>query len=162
MTSRTAGHQPRGQPGRAHAHLGTGGEWKGRATSWVSTNRRKAFPGPPGDDGLGYDFRIGSGLRPYMYEVEATQGDGGRFELGEGEVRAAQQHAGNDRWRLLMVTHALAPAGWTSTCSPTRTEEADAAASGRKAARCASRTGFEPVPALSPAVPMAYTSSNRA
>ncbi|MFD9327832.1 sacsin N-terminal ATP-binding-like domain-containing protein [Streptomyces sp. NPDC060065] len=79
------------------------------ATSWVSTNRRKAFPGPPGDDGLGYDFRIGSGRRPYMYEVKATQSDGGRFELGESEVRAAQQHAGNDRWRLLMVTNALTP-----------------------------------------------------
>ncbi|GCB53477.1 sacsin N-terminal ATP-binding-like domain-containing protein [Streptomyces sp. NL15-2K] len=78
-------------------------------TSWVSANRRKAFPGPSGDDGLGYDFRIGSGRRPYMFEVKATQGDGGRFELGESEVRAAQQHAGNDRWRLLMVTHALAP-----------------------------------------------------
>ncbi|MFG3545901.1 sacsin N-terminal ATP-binding-like domain-containing protein [Streptomyces sp. NPDC047725] len=78
-------------------------------TSWVSTNRRKAFPGPPGDNGLGYDFRIGSGRRPYMFEVKATQGDGGRFELGESEVRAAQQHAGNDRWRLLMVTHALTP-----------------------------------------------------
>ncbi|MFB6556933.1 hypothetical protein, partial [Streptomyces sp. NPDC056405] len=39
----------------------------------------------------------------------ATQGDGGRFELGESEVRAAEQHAGNDRWRLLMVTHALTP-----------------------------------------------------
>ncbi|AJC59468.1 DUF3883 domain-containing protein [Streptomyces sp. 769] len=78
-------------------------------TSWVSTNRRKAFPGPSGDDGLGFDFRVGSGRRPYMFEVKATQGDGGRFELGESEVRAAQQHAGNDRWRLLVVTHALTP-----------------------------------------------------
>ncbi|MFI0220291.1 sacsin N-terminal ATP-binding-like domain-containing protein [Streptomyces lydicus] len=78
-------------------------------TGWVSTNRRKAFPGPPGDDGLGYDFRIGSGQRPYMFEVKATQGGGGRFELGESEVRAAQQQAGNDRWRLLLVTHALTP-----------------------------------------------------
>lgn len=33
-------------------------------TSWVSTNRRKAFPGSSGDDGFGYDFRIGSGRRP--------------------------------------------------------------------------------------------------
>ncbi|MFE9023951.1 hypothetical protein ACFYNL_36060 [Streptomyces sp. NPDC007808] len=44
-----------------------------------------------------------------MYEVKATQGGSGRFELGESEVRAAQQHAGNDRWRLLMVTNALTP-----------------------------------------------------
>ncbi|MFE0904934.1 sacsin N-terminal ATP-binding-like domain-containing protein [Streptomyces rochei] len=78
-------------------------------TSWVSGNRRKAFPGPSGDDSLGFDFRVGSGSRPYLYEVKATVGEGGRFELGESEVRAARQHAGNDRWRLLVVTHALTP-----------------------------------------------------
>ncbi|WP_405884330.1 hypothetical protein OG747_40595 [Streptomyces sp. NBC_01384] len=78
-------------------------------TGWVSGNRRKAFPGPSGDDGLGFDFRVGSGSRPYLYEVKATGGEGGRFELGESEVRAARQHAGNDRWRLLVVTHALTP-----------------------------------------------------
>ncbi|MFF1420018.1 protein NO VEIN domain-containing protein [Streptomyces sp. NPDC058280] len=78
-------------------------------TGWVSGNRRKAFPGPSGDDGLGFDFRVGSGSRPYLYEVKATGGEGGRFELGESEVHAARQHAGNDRWRLLVVTHALTP-----------------------------------------------------
>ncbi|MCW5253447.1 sacsin N-terminal ATP-binding-like domain-containing protein [Streptomyces sp. SHP 1-2] len=78
-------------------------------TCWVSGNRRKAFPGPSGDDGLGFDFQVGSGSRPYLYEVKATGGEGGRFELGESEVRAARQHAGNDRWRLLVVTHALTP-----------------------------------------------------
>ncbi|WP_370266049.1 protein NO VEIN domain-containing protein [Streptomyces sp. V4I8] len=76
-------------------------------TCWVSGNRRKAFPGPSGDDGLGFDFRVGSGSQPYLYEVKATAGEGGRFDLGESEVRAARQHAGNDRWRLLVVTHAL-------------------------------------------------------
>ncbi|MEV4037860.1 sacsin N-terminal ATP-binding-like domain-containing protein [Streptomyces umbrinus] len=79
------------------------------ATGWVSGNRRKAFPGPSGDDGLGFDFRVGSGSRPFLYEVKATGGEGGRFELGESEVRAARQHAGNDRWRLLVVTYALTP-----------------------------------------------------
>jgi hypothetical protein len=78
-------------------------------TCWVSTNRRKAFPGTSGHDGLGFDFQVGSGREPYMFEVKATQGDGGRFELGESEVCAAQQHAGNNRWRLLVVTHALTP-----------------------------------------------------
>ncbi|MFE6974771.1 sacsin N-terminal ATP-binding-like domain-containing protein [Streptomyces sp. NPDC057682] len=78
-------------------------------TGWVSGNRRKAFPGPSGDDSLGFDFRVGSGSRPFLYEVKATGGEGGRFELGESEVRAARQHAGNDRWRLLVVTYALTP-----------------------------------------------------
>ncbi|MFB7763453.1 sacsin N-terminal ATP-binding-like domain-containing protein [Streptomyces xiamenensis] len=78
-------------------------------TCWVSGNRRKAFPGTSGDDGLGFDFRVGSGSRPFLYEVKATGGEGGRFDLGESEVRAARQHAGNERWRLLVVSHALAP-----------------------------------------------------
>ena len=78
-------------------------------TSWISTNRRQAFPGSPGDDSLGFDFRVGSGKRPLMFEVKATQGEGGRIELGESEVRAAQQYAGNDRWRLLVVTQVHNP-----------------------------------------------------
>ncbi|MFY0511884.1 protein NO VEIN domain-containing protein [Streptomyces anulatus] len=78
-------------------------------TGWVSGNRRKTFPGPSGDDSLGFDFRVGSGNQPYLYEVKATGGEGGRFELGGSEVRAARQHAGNDRWRLLVVTNALTP-----------------------------------------------------
>ncbi|WP_393077147.1 hypothetical protein [Streptomyces sp. LN704] len=46
---------------------------------------------------------------PHERRLKATGGEGGRFELGESEVRAARQHAGNDRWRLLVVTHALTP-----------------------------------------------------
>lgn len=41
--------------------------------------------------------------------MTATGGEGSRFEPGESEVRAARQHAGNDRWRLLVFTHALIP-----------------------------------------------------
>lgn len=75
-------------------------------TSWVSGYRGHVFPGV-GDDSLGYDFRIGSGKNPLMYEVKATQGAGGQIELGETEVRAAQKYAGNDRWRILVVTSVL-------------------------------------------------------
>ena len=78
-------------------------------SSWVSTNRQKIFPGPPGDDGLGFDFRIGSGQEPFMFEVKATQGDGGQFELGESEIRTAQTAARNERWRLLIITWVLNP-----------------------------------------------------
>ncbi|WP_106399955.1 sacsin N-terminal ATP-binding-like domain-containing protein [Actinocorallia populi] len=76
---------------------------------WVSVNRRKVFPGMPGDDSLGYDFEVIGGARSIMFEVKATQGSGGRFELGESEVRAAQRSAGSDRWRLLVVTDVLDP-----------------------------------------------------
>ncbi|MFJ7275392.1 sacsin N-terminal ATP-binding-like domain-containing protein [Kitasatospora sp. NPDC098663] len=124
--SRT-GNRPGGTRGRADSGLsqaqrtaiGYAGEWYAYhwlcrqypgtdESSWVSTNRRGAFPGSPGDDGLGFDFRIGSGKHPLMFEVKATQGQGGQIELGESEVRAAQQHAGHDdRWRLLVITSVL-------------------------------------------------------
>ncbi|MFE3073582.1 sacsin N-terminal ATP-binding-like domain-containing protein [Streptomyces sp. NPDC059247] len=76
---------------------------------WVSTNRRKAFPGLCGDNSLGFDFSVGSGKQPRLFEVKATQGEGGRIDLGETEVRAAQRYAGSDRWRLLIVTHVNDP-----------------------------------------------------
>ncbi|MFH9351130.1 sacsin N-terminal ATP-binding-like domain-containing protein [Kitasatospora sp. NPDC017646] len=121
-----ARHRPGGGRGRADSGLsqaqrtaiGYAGEWYAYQwlcrqypgtdeSSWVSTNRRGAFPGTPGDDGLGFDFRVGSGKQPLMFEVKATQGQGGQIELGESEVRAAQQHASHDRWRLLVITSVL-------------------------------------------------------
>lgn len=78
-------------------------------SSWVSTNRQHVFPSPLGDDGLGFDFRVGSGKQPLMFEVKATQGNGGQIELGESEVRAAQRFAGSDRWRILAITFTLDP-----------------------------------------------------
>ncbi|MEV0230923.1 DUF3883 domain-containing protein [Nonomuraea sp. NPDC050786] len=77
--------------------------------SWVSTNRRKAFPGSSGDDSLGYDFKIGTDKRALMFEVKATQEGGGQIELGESEMRAAQRFAGSNRWSLLVVTWVLTP-----------------------------------------------------
>ncbi|WP_344945828.1 sacsin N-terminal ATP-binding-like domain-containing protein [Sphaerisporangium flaviroseum] len=77
--------------------------------SWISTNRRKAFPGPPGDDSLGYDFKVGTGNNARMFEVKATQADGGQIELGETEARAAQRYAGSNRWSILAVTWVLTP-----------------------------------------------------
>ncbi|MFJ8589354.1 sacsin N-terminal ATP-binding-like domain-containing protein [Streptomyces sp. NPDC093595] len=123
-----AARRPGGRPGGTDSGLspaqrvaiGYAGEWYAYhwlcrhfagtdETSWVSTNRRGAFPGAGGDDGLGYDFRVGSGKQPLMFEVKATQGPGGQIELGESEVRAAQRYAGSDRWRLLVVTAVLEP-----------------------------------------------------
>lgn len=76
-------------------------------SSWVSGNRTHMFPGSAGDDSLGYDFEVGSGASPRLYEVKATQGPGGQVELGETEVRAAQRYGGGDRWRILVVTSVL-------------------------------------------------------
>ncbi|MGW6891050.1 sacsin N-terminal ATP-binding-like domain-containing protein [Streptomyces chartreusis] len=132
MAPRTSGpsSNPRGGAGRGEGRvlstaqreaIGYAGEWlayqwlcrhypAANETSWVSTNRRKFFPGLPGDDGLGYDFRVSSGRHPLLFEVKASQGEGGQIELGETEVRAAQRHAGSNRWRILVVTSALEPA----------------------------------------------------
>ncbi|MFE9570408.1 hypothetical protein ACFYMW_18145 [Streptomyces sp. NPDC006692] len=115
---RTQGRADRGLSQAQRTAIGYAGEWYAYhwlcrqypgtdESSWVSTNRRGAFPGTPGDDGLGFDFRVGSGKQPLMFEIKATQGQGGQIELGESEVRAAQQHASHDRWRLLVITSVL-------------------------------------------------------
>jgi hypothetical protein len=43
----------------------------------------------------------------HYYEVKSTLGDGGQVELGETQVRAAQENARNANWRLLVVTNVL-------------------------------------------------------
>ncbi|WP_104091794.1 DUF3883 domain-containing protein [Arthrobacter sp. GMC3] len=74
---------------------------------WVSSNRNFVLGGSRGDDGLGYDFIVPRKDKPVMYEVKATQGEAGMIELGETEVRCAQEHARGDLWRLLIVEEAL-------------------------------------------------------
>jgi Protein NO VEIN, C-terminal len=74
--------------------------------SWVSSYRRHVFAGVPGDDDLGYDFRVVM-ARDLFFEVKATVGEFGEFELGESQVREAQHHARGDRWRLLVISHVL-------------------------------------------------------
>lgn len=78
--------------------------------SWRSTNRRFAFPDDLGDDSLGYDFAIprkrGGDL---FFEVKATGGGAGHqtIEFSHGEVGFAEEHAGNDCYRILFVHDAL-------------------------------------------------------
>ena len=76
-------------------------------TCWKSGNVRFAFDGVTGDDGLGFDFEVPRRGGSVMYEVKATTGDAGVIELGETEVRCAQEHSRNDRWRLLIVENVL-------------------------------------------------------
>jgi hypothetical protein len=74
---------------------------------WKSRNRAEAFTGDTGHDDLGYDFAVPFKGGTVMYEVKATTGDGGEFQLGESEVRAAQENLRNNNWRVLVVTNAL-------------------------------------------------------
>jgi hypothetical protein len=100
--------------------IGFAGEWfayrwlrrhypEANESSWVSENRRHVFGGDPGDDGLGFDFRIERATAPIMFEVKANQGEPGVFELTEAEIREAQRNARNGRWRLLVVSYVLHP-----------------------------------------------------
>jgi len=77
---------------------------------WVSAYREEMYSGA-GDDGLGWDFAVPvsnkAGIRSLYYEVKTTTTDGGQIELGETQVRAAQQFARNESWRLLVITHVL-------------------------------------------------------
>jgi hypothetical protein len=73
------------------------------ASCWKSGNCRFVIDGATGDDSLGYDFEVPRRGGSVMYEVKATTGDAGMIELGETEVRCAQQFARSDRWRLLIV-----------------------------------------------------------
>lgn len=116
--SRPSKGTPRGSETQRNA-IGFAGEWlayrwlsarhKAVFTDdcWVSANRARHLPGSPGDDGLGYDFSVPSPGGPLLYEVKATIGPPGEFMLGESEIRAAQQYAGGDRWRLIVITEAL-------------------------------------------------------
>lgn len=74
---------------------------------WKSSYRAVEFPGDPGDDGLGYDFLVPARGGDLMFEVKATRGTAGEIQLGESEVRTAQENARNRRWRLMVVEHAL-------------------------------------------------------
>lgn len=74
---------------------------------WKSRSCSLALRGRTGDDGLGYDFEVPRAEGTVMYEVKATQGEAGMIELGETEVRCAQEHARTDRWRLLIVEEVL-------------------------------------------------------
>lgn len=74
--------------------------------SWISSYRRHVFPGHPGNDDAGYDFRVVLANDLY-FEVKATQGALGEFELGESQVREVQRRTHEDRWRIVVISHVL-------------------------------------------------------
>jgi Protein NO VEIN, C-terminal len=101
--------------------LGFAGEWladqwltrlypEANESSWVSTNRRRVFAGGPGDDSLGFDFRVERAHGPIMFEVKASRDDPGMFTLTDSEIREARRHARDGRWRLLIVPFVSDPA----------------------------------------------------
>ncbi|MES2843234.1 MAG: DUF3883 domain-containing protein [Pseudomonadota bacterium] len=77
---------------------------------WVSENRRSLFP-EDGDLTLGYDFRVITTEREWLYEVKATPGDLCEFELTDNEYRQAVSASPDRsrRYRILFIFHALDP-----------------------------------------------------
>lgn len=67
---------------------------------------------PGASDALGYDFEVVWRKTTLFYEVKAHVGPVGpslEFELGESELQAAQHHARNSRYRILLITSVLEP-----------------------------------------------------
>lgn len=77
---------------------------------WVSENRRSLFP-ENGDLTLGFDFRVATTEREWLYEVKATPGELCEFELTDNEYRQAVAASPDRsrRYRILFVFHALDP-----------------------------------------------------
>ena len=63
-------------------------------------------------DSWGYDFEVPYRNSSLLFEVKALVDeprDLTEFEMGESEVRAAQECAGGDRYRIILVTSVLEP-----------------------------------------------------
>ncbi|MDG5809430.1 DUF3883 domain-containing protein [Streptomyces ossamyceticus] len=78
-----------------------------REESWKSGLRPYVFADGTGDDSLGYDFLIHDGDRTLLYEVKASTGDRGEFELGESEVERASHLRPDETYTIVYVSHVL-------------------------------------------------------
>jgi uncharacterized protein DUF3883 len=77
--------------------------------SWVSRNRRFHLGGHPGDDNLGYDFRVARKNETLLFEVKATKTDEYEFDIGESELRAARETR-RGWYRIIFIRSVLTPA----------------------------------------------------
>ncbi|MEU7502819.1 sacsin N-terminal ATP-binding-like domain-containing protein [Streptomyces lavendulae] len=78
-----------------------------REESWKSGLRHYVFADGSGDDSLGYDFLIHDGDHTFLYEVKASTGDRGEFELGESEVERASHLRPDETYTIVYVSHVL-------------------------------------------------------
>ncbi|MDK0523561.1 DUF3883 domain-containing protein [Streptomyces sp. ML-6] len=78
-----------------------------REESWKSGLRQYVFADGSGDDGLGYDFLVHHGDHTLLYEVKASTGNRGEFELGESEVERASRLRPDEKYTIVYVSHVL-------------------------------------------------------
>ena len=76
--------------------------------SWVSGNRSIALGGPPGNDRLGYDFKVSRRSGTLLFEVKATTTDGYAFDISDLELAAASA-ARKGQYRILFIRSVLTP-----------------------------------------------------
>lgn len=81
---------------------------------WVSSNREAFCTGQPGDDSLGYDFRVETARHEYLYEVKSAIDEGGEFELTARELEVAGSASldRKRRYRILYVPYVFDPKRW--------------------------------------------------
>jgi hypothetical protein len=81
---------------------------------WVSSNREAFCTGAPGDDSLGYDFRVETARHEYLYEVKSAMDEGGEFELTARELEVAGSASldRKRRYRILYVPYVFDPKRW--------------------------------------------------
>lgn len=76
-------------------------------TSWKSSLRSHVIAGGPGDDRLGYDFRVHDGDRTYLYEVKASTGSSCEIILGDSETRRASRLGPDETYIIVYVSDVL-------------------------------------------------------
>ncbi|MEV7896655.1 ATP-binding protein [Streptomyces cyaneofuscatus] len=76
-------------------------------SSWKSSLRSHVIAGGPGDDRLGYDFRVHDGDRTYLYEVKASIGSSCEIILGDSETRCASHLGPNETYVIVYVSDVL-------------------------------------------------------
>lgn len=88
--------------------------------NWVSENRRFLHTDDPGDDRLGYDFRLVTRETEWLYEVKASMEEPFEFEMTQNELEVAAQAAPDTRrrYRILYVTHVFDPSRWNLLMLP--------------------------------------------
>lgn len=74
----------------------------------MSGNRSIALGGPPGNDRLGYDFKISRRSGSLLFEVKATTTDGYAFDISDLELATASA-ARKGQYRILFIRSVLTP-----------------------------------------------------
>lgn len=73
--------------------------------TWMSGYRQAMYMDDIGNDSLGYDYRVETPDRTLLLEVKASLGDDTLIQLGESEVRKAQDLTPDEEYMIVFVTN---------------------------------------------------------